>query len=176
MTHSELIEISARFLKHQGYWMWLSEPSTTCVEKPDLIAWKLDHSLLLECKVSRADFLKDLKKPFRYDGTGMGNFRIYVAPRGLIKPKELPPFWGLIEVIDENTVRFTKRPVKINHVNDTAEKLLMYSWAYRKEKDCLKQVKNTGKRFRLIIPKTVPHIDLEGRGYYISGDLTFEEN
>ena len=57
MTHSELIEIGARFLKHQGYWMWLAEPSTTCVEKPDLIAWKLDASILIECKVSRADFI-----------------------------------------------------------------------------------------------------------------------
>lgn len=173
MTHSELIETGARFLKHQGYWMWLAEPSTTCVEKPDLIAWKLDHSILLECKVSRADFLKDGKKSFRKDGTGMGNFRIYVAPKGLIKTNELPDGWGLLEVIDENTVMFSKRPTRIEGINIEAERLLMYSWAFRKEKNCLRTVRPTGKKFRLLIPDNVGYVSSDGKCYYVSGELTF---
>lgn len=176
MTHSDLITIGARFLRHQGYWMWLSEPSTTCVEKPDLIAWKLDASVLIEGKVSRSDFLKDQKKPFRSDGTGIGNYRLYLAPVGLLSPDEIPSNWGLLEAIDENTVRFTKRPTLIENVNEKAERMLMYSWGLRKEKGWLKKIPSTRKRFRLILPAG-PVIDLyDRRSMIVSGQVEFEKD
>ena len=175
MTHSELIEVGTRFLKHQGYWMWLAEPSTTCVEKPDLIAWKLDASILLECKVSRADFLKDLKKPFRSDGTGMGNYRLYLTPAGLLSPDEIPSDWGLLEAVDKSTVRFTKRPVLIDDVNEKAERMLMYSWGLRKEKGWLKNPKPTGKRFRLILPSASAANLYDRKSLIVSGDFEFEK-
>jgi hypothetical protein len=73
-------------------------------EIPDAIGWRpfaygRCGSVLVEVKVSRADFLADAAKPHRAaPDTGMGAYRYYLAPEGLIKPTELPPRWGLIEV------------------------------------------------------------------------------
>ncbi len=67
---------------------------------PDAIGWKKAcHSVLVECKVSRADFLADREKPFRQKlETGVGCERFYLAAKGLIRIAELPPGWGLLEV------------------------------------------------------------------------------
>lgn len=57
------------------------------------------NSILIEVKVSRSDFLADKKKPHRNgERPGLGTFRYYLAPVGLLKVKDLPPRWGLIEV------------------------------------------------------------------------------
>ena len=67
---------------------------------PDAIGWKeACHSVLVECKVSRADFLADREKPFRQKPeTGVGCERYYLAPKGMIRIEELRPGWGLLEV------------------------------------------------------------------------------
>ena len=57
----------------------------------------MDGTVLVECKVSRSDFLADKAKPHRHVG-GIGNWRYYMAPEGLISPNELPEKWGLVEV------------------------------------------------------------------------------
>lgn len=58
---------------------------------------------VVESKVSRADFLADAKKSFRKNPEeGVGNYRYYACPEGLIKPEELPPKWGLIYVNMQN--------------------------------------------------------------------------
>jgi hypothetical protein len=71
-------------------------------EVPDAIGFRaagwLDGSVLIECKVSRADFLADAKKPHRQDGNGMGRWRYFMCPEGLIRPSELPARWGLLYV------------------------------------------------------------------------------
>jgi hypothetical protein len=55
--------------------------------------------VLVESKVSRADFLADRAKPFRQSPeTGVGCERYYLAPRGLICIEELPAGWGLLEM------------------------------------------------------------------------------
>ena len=44
----------------------LSEQACVSGEMPDAIGWKrANHSVLVECKVTRADFLADRGKPFR---------------------------------------------------------------------------------------------------------------
>lgn len=71
---------------------------TTTGEVPDVLAFKNGASLLMECKTSRADFLSDAKKPFRKKATtGMGAYRAYVAPAGVIKEADLPRGWWLLE-------------------------------------------------------------------------------
>jgi hypothetical protein len=53
---------------------------------------------LVECKISRADFLADRNKPFRVKPElGVGSERFYLAPKDLVKVEELPPGWGLLE-------------------------------------------------------------------------------
>lgn len=64
--------------------------------------WEWEYcggSVLVEVKVSRSDFLADSKKPHRNGETlGIGDFRYYMCPEGLIKIDDLPPRWGLIWV------------------------------------------------------------------------------
>ncbi|VVE57044.1 hypothetical protein PAQ31011_05175 [Pandoraea aquatica] len=72
-------------------------------ETPDAIGFRNvgyeQHTVLVEAKTSRADFLADARKPHRVDAAkGMGDFRYFIAPMGLIDVAELPPKWGLIEV------------------------------------------------------------------------------
>lgn len=151
VTHDRIIDTGLRFLKHQGFWMWLAEPPAACSEKPDIIAWKSGLSLLIECKATRADFLRDLRKPFRNDGNGMGNFRFYLAPENIINPEELPPFWGFIEVVDDNEVRVVRNAYRQDCGNPEGEKTLMYSWAYRMHRGMRDEIPSAGRRFRVSI-------------------------
>jgi len=63
---------------------------------------------VVECKVSRADFLKDRDKPHRAAGCGMGRFRYYLCPEGLISPDEILPGWGLVFTSRKHATRVVK--------------------------------------------------------------------
>ena len=78
----------------------LSEQACVSGEMPDAIGWKKAcHSVLVECKVSRSDFLVDRGKPFRHKPeSGVGCERFYLAPQGLIRTEELPEGWGLLSL------------------------------------------------------------------------------
>ncbi|WP_020474494.1 hypothetical protein [Zavarzinella formosa] len=66
-------------------------------EIPDAIGWRWNDSILIECKVSRADFLRDKKKASRKEGEkALGKYRFYLCPPGVITPADLPPRWGLL--------------------------------------------------------------------------------
>ena len=74
-------------------------------ECPDVIGWRDGHSILIECKVSRSDYLADRKKKFRAKPEmGMGDARLFLAPPGVIRPDELPQGWGLL-VAEDGKVR-----------------------------------------------------------------------
>lgn len=87
-------------------------------EIPDAIGWlRSGVSLLVECKASRGDFLSDAVKPSRRSAKsaglavpepvvkgprkteGLGAYRFYFAPSGLLAPEELPEGWGLLELV-----------------------------------------------------------------------------
>ena len=78
----------------------LSEQACISGEMPDAIGWKKAcHSVLVECKVTRGDFLVDRAKPWRRDPqNGVGSERYYFAPEGMIELEELPAGWGLLEL------------------------------------------------------------------------------
>ena len=63
-----------------------------------------------EVKVSRADFLRDLKDADRKHRGALAysNEFFYAAPAGLIEPGELPAWAGLLEIDAED--RFFERP------------------------------------------------------------------
>jgi hypothetical protein len=98
----------ARLVEHAVHWLRsyykcgvvLSEQYCATGEVPDVIAWKgFCRSVLVECKVSRADFLADAAKPFReHPEEGMGCERFYLAPAGVIRREDLPKHWGLLEL------------------------------------------------------------------------------
>jgi len=100
MTHAQLIEKAVHWLRRYRCGVVLSEQACVSGEMPDAIGWKqASHSVLVECKVTRGDFLADRAKPFRVKPEkGVGNERFYLAPAGLIKPEELPTGWGLLEL------------------------------------------------------------------------------
>lgn len=60
----------------------------------------------IEIKVSRSDFCRELKKPFKRDSAlRISNEFYFAAPAGLIKEAELPEECGLIEVAEDGIAR-----------------------------------------------------------------------
>ena len=100
LSHAKLVSMAVRWLRRYRCGVVLSEQACASGEMPDAIGWKRAcHSVLIESKVSRADFLADGEKPFRKrPETGVGCERYYLASRGLIRIEELPTGWGLLEV------------------------------------------------------------------------------
>lgn len=100
MTHAQLVEKAVQWLRKYRCGVVLSEQACVSGEMPDAIGWKRAcHSVLVECKVSRADFLADREKPFRKNAeAGVGCERFYLTVRGLVQQNELPPKWGLLEL------------------------------------------------------------------------------
>lgn len=85
---------------------WLSRQCSTVLyefatandENPDVIGWASEaDSVLIECKLTRSDFLRDAEKSVRRSPrTGMGKRRYYLCPAEVIQLKDLPPKWGLL--------------------------------------------------------------------------------
>lgn len=100
MTHAQLVEKAVRWLRRYRCGVVLSEQACVSGEMPDAIGWKrANHSVLVECKVTRADFLADRAKPFRLKpGHGVGCERFYLTASNLLRREELPAGWGLLEV------------------------------------------------------------------------------
>ena len=115
LTHSKIIEYSRKVLKRSGM-MWkcgitFAELSTAISETPDVLGFYSGGASLIEAKASRSDFLGDKKKPFRKNPEmGMGNYRFYACPTGLIKEEELPNKWGLIYVSTKGRCTVKKKP------------------------------------------------------------------
>jgi len=116
VTHTELVKHAERWLRN-GFKVLptyhkkphkhrcgvvLANHCAATFEMPDAIGWFLcgGFSCLVECKVSRSDFLADKRKPFRVNSAiGMGMFRYYMTTPGIIKVEEVPERWGLVEVV-----------------------------------------------------------------------------
>lgn len=100
MTHAQLVERAVRWLRSYRCGVVLSEQACVSGEMPDALGWKQAcHSVLVECKVTRADFLADRAKPFRTKPEkGVGSERFYLTPASLLKREELPAGWGLLEL------------------------------------------------------------------------------
>jgi hypothetical protein len=115
MTHAQLVEKAVGWLRRYRCGVVLSEQACLSGEVPDAIGWKgACHSVLVECKVSRADFLADRGKPFRLKpDRGVGCERYYLVPAGLARPDELPKGWGLL----------AHRGSRIEMVRDSDKKL-----------------------------------------------------
>lgn len=104
LIHAELVKRAERWLRNvRRCGVVLCEVAAGSGETPDAIGWRYggQQSVLVECKVSRADFLADKGKPFRKpDCQGaMGDERYYLAPAGIITLSDLPERWGLLEIV-----------------------------------------------------------------------------
>lgn len=110
MTHAELVERAERWLYSVGCGVVLAELVTYASGIPDAIGFRSDCSILIECKASRSDFLADRKKPHHGPEAGMGDWRFYLTPEGLVRPEELPAQWGLLYVTDDRVLRVAGAP------------------------------------------------------------------
>lgn len=142
-THDDLVERAERWLRNSAWraetWgsgreyrqgckcgVVLAEPSGGCTETPDAIGWfgQGRQSILIECKVSRADFMADAKKLFRRRPEyGVGNFRYFMVRAGLIAEDDLPDGWGLLEVRGR-TVKIVRHSERFDSQRDNEMSLL----------------------------------------------------
>jgi hypothetical protein len=126
MSHADLVARAVAWLRNtQNCRVVLAEQSALCGEIPDAIGWKYGHqSHLVEVKVSRSDFMADRAKSFRIDPKrGMGMFRYFMVPAGLIKVEDLGPScdrWGLLEVRGR-TVGVLRKAEHFHEHNSVAE-------------------------------------------------------
>jgi len=136
MTHQELVERAAAYLKGtMRCGVVFTELSTQAIETPDAIGFRSGESILLECKTSRNDFFHDRKKPHRrVPQIGVGKYRFYFVPDGLVKPEEVPERWGLIYVRDHGCRRVhgprinsDRRHEWAHEYNEFAERTMMLS-------------------------------------------------
>jgi len=100
MKHSTLVAMGVRWLSRQCS-VVLYEFATPAEENPDVIGWAPGAgSVLIECKLSRSDFLRDAGKTVRKNPrAGMGQRRYYLSPVDVIEVKDLPAKWGLLWVV-----------------------------------------------------------------------------
>ncbi|HET8668687.1 MAG TPA: hypothetical protein VFM10_11955 [Terriglobales bacterium] len=119
MTHEALVTIAVAWLRRYRCGIVLSEQACCTGEVPDAIGWKGKcKSVLIECKVSRADFLVDRQKPWRQrPELGVGCERLYLAPANVIAPAELPSGWGLLE-FHRRQVRTVVKPGRKSQRSD----------------------------------------------------------
>lgn len=106
--HHRLTGLGAKWFRKSGFGVVATELS--CIrsrERPDVIAFRSSCSAIIEVKVSRADFLADLKKPERTVG-GLGLYRFYLCPEGLLGIEDLPPRWGLLYANGKNVAEVVK--------------------------------------------------------------------
>ena len=93
MKHKELVDLGADWLLKKAPNVDLKcqfvvkEIVFSGNESPDIFGIRSGHTVLIEVKVSRSDFLKDKKKFCRiHDFDALGQRRYFLCPKG---PKEL---------------------------------------------------------------------------------------
>ena len=100
LTHDDLCVKAEKWLYNKNCGVVFSDRfrvPTFSGEEPDAIGFRLNVSILIECKATRADFLSDKRKRFRKDPTlGVGDWRFYLSPPGIIHIEDLPEGWGLL--------------------------------------------------------------------------------
>jgi len=157
MTHCELVELAYRWiLKNASCGIAFKELKTLSWEIPDVIGFGSGgHSVIVECKTSRSDFIKDKSKPFRLNPQlGMGTHRFYCCPKDLIKATELPEGWGLIYA-DGGKARLAHNPL-VKYLNENGNEYKS-RYNHQKNADSEFQVLYSALR-RLFIKGYVKHI------------------
>lgn len=124
MTHADLVQRAVKWLRYALRCGVVLAEHNAGHEFPDAIGWRGSWSHVVECKISRADFFADRKKPTRASyGERPACWCYYMTPPRLVAPEELPDGWGLVEVADATRaqVRRVVRPKPDDQIDDRTE-------------------------------------------------------
>jgi hypothetical protein len=160
MTHFDLVIRARKWLTGSQRCFPVFCESTSCREAPDAIGWNPHGSIVVECKVSVEDFLrdnykyvgyKDPKWGYIFSSKGrarelkakgyervellrMGKQRFFLCPPRLIIPEMLEkrnPDHGLLYVEGNHLKIVVKAPVRENADLDSEIRLLRLHWGQR---------------------------------------------
>lgn len=126
ITHRSLCLKGAKYLRSSGIHHFHRAQYSVCElercgECPDAFGWGGSSTQLIEAKISRGDFLSDKNKIWRQRPEyGLGRYRSYICPTGLISTDELPYNWGLLYIDDKGKITEIKEafPQECNHIEE----------------------------------------------------------
>lgn len=129
MTHDDLVKLGARHLRSTRRCEIVLTEKGVGFEIVDVIGWNwgvAGHSIMIECKANIADYYADAAKPrTKCEIGGMGAERWYLVPKGLLKPKQVRPFWGLLEVRGTRVFKVVPAPVREKYDSRNERRLLV---------------------------------------------------
>lgn len=125
-SHRDLCFKATKYLRNKGIQPFHKSQYVVCElervgESPDAFGFGGSSTQLIEVKVSRSDFLSDKKKFWRkFPEHGIGKFRSYLCPEGLIKETDLPKFWGLLWINERGKITEIVKPEAqpCNHIEE----------------------------------------------------------
>lgn len=141
-THKKLCQRGGKWLMKHSQNVLVPNCSIVSVELftqveseiPDIIGWCSWCSVMIEVKVERGDFLQDFKKSFRQIcEKGVGEFRYFCCPSGLIRENEIPDKWGLLYLNEQNKIEIIKVAER-QQANLKAERNMLISYIRKKYK------------------------------------------
>jgi len=144
LTHAELEVIAERWLKKRCGATGIEVKSfNDSGEIPDVIGFNSHGSFVIEAKTSYGDFIADRKKPFRINPEqGVGDWRFFIAEKGVLDEAYIPKAWGLITV-EGGKITKVHNPYGKGNIyslwtrnvkNNEAERCMMYTLLLRKNK------------------------------------------
>lgn len=106
LTHTQLVERAKKWLENAhgskfACGVVLAEYRCYLPEIPDVIGFNHHCSILVECKVSQADFLADKHKSCRQYIRQLGNYRYYLTLPHVVCAEDIDNGWGLLYATDK---------------------------------------------------------------------------
>lgn len=124
LTHADLMKRAVTWLRGTMRCSVVLSERESRGERVDAIGFG-KQVIVIECKVSRADFLADQIKACRRV-SGMGALRFYLAPARLLSHREMPEGWGLLEAQADRIKRtWQAHPILDERRNREAEQALL---------------------------------------------------
>ncbi len=139
VKHDTLVKAARVWLEAQGCRVVATEFASSVSETPDAIGWRNDgRCIVVECKVSRADFRANNKKAHERGDFAVGDERWFLVPGGMVDKSEVPEGWGCLEYKKSAHSRgyFCKKLVAApnrdkNGTSELIEKRMLVSMAAR---------------------------------------------
>ena len=132
LTHGDLVQRAKRWLEKShgnkfACGVVLAEYNSYADEIPDVIGFNAKRSILIECKVSRADFKSDGKKPHRHYRKKLGNLRYYLTMPNVACPEDITNGWGLLIASDKRITEVKESEYFGDDTVKAAEWAILYS-------------------------------------------------